>query len=717
MTTRSRVFMKSAAGPLLLSLLLIVLVIPGCSPKSDTAVQPPVAAKKPVELTAHGHTRIDEYFWLRERENPEVIAYLEAENAYTQAAMKHTEVLQSKLFDEIVGRIQAVDMSVPYRKNEYYYYTRFEEGGEYPLHCRKKGSLDAPEEILLDVPAMAEGQAYFHVAGLSVSPDNRLLAFGTDTVSRRLYTLQIKNLETGEILPERMINTSGSAAWADDNATFFYTVKDPTTLRTFRIMRHVLGTDPSDDVEVFAENDETFSAGVYRTKSDAYIMIASMSTLSNEFRFLETGRPAGEFKIVQPRERNLEYSVEHLGNVFYILTNDKAENFRLVSAPVSRPGKAHWTEVIPHRPDVLIQGIEVFKDYLVVGERKAGLTHMRVIRWKDRSEHHLDFGEETYAVFPSQNPEIETEVVRYRYTSLTTPMSVFDYNMRTQEKTLLKQDEVVGGYDPSAYHAERFHAAAADGIEVPISLVYRKDLKTDGPQPLLLYGYGSYGASTDPTFSSVRLSLLDHGFIYAIAHIRGGQEMGRAWYEDGKLLNKKNTFTDFIACAEHLIDRQYTEPGKLFAMGGSAGGLLMGAVVNMRPELFRGVIAAVPWVDVITTMLDSSIPLTTSEYDEWGNPNDKEYYDYMLSYSPYDNVEAKDYPAMLVTTGLHDSQVQYWEPAKWVARMRALKTGDAPLFLWTNFDAGHGGASGRFQRFRETAMEYAFLLDRAGIRE
>ncbi len=679
--------------------------------------EPPVAEKIPKELTIHGDTRVDNYYWLNERDNPKVIDYLTAENAYKDAVMNHTESFQKKLYDEIVGRIKKTDMSVPYKESGYYYYSRYEEEGEYPIYCRKKGTMEAEEEILLNVNEMAKGHAYYSVAGFSCSTNNNLIAFGVDTVSRRKYTIHFKNLKTGEILPDKIPVTSGRAAWANDNKTVFYTLKDNETLRSYKILKHVLGTDPSSDKEVFEEKDETFSTFVYKSKSKKYLIIGSGSTLSDEFRFLDADNPDGRFKIIQPREKDLLYGVDHYKDKFYIRTNYKAKNFRLMATPVNRTTKGYWKEVIPHRDDVLLQGFEVFKDFLVVNERINGLPNLRIMRWDKKGEHYLDFGEEAYSAYIAYNPEFDTDVLRYGYTSMTTPRSVFDYNMNTKEKTLLKQQEVVGDFDSNNYHAERLYATARDGTKVPISLVYRKGLEKNGDNPLLLYGYGSYGASMNAGFSSVRLSLLDRGFVYAIAHIRGGQEMGRYWYEEGKLLKKKNTFTDFIDCAEHLIAEKFTNPDKLFAQGGSAGGLLMGAVVNMRPDLFKGVIAAVPWVDVITTMLDPSVPLTTSEYDEWGDPNKKEYYDYMLSYSPYDNVEAKDYPAMLVTTGLHDSQVQYFEPAKWVAKLRALKTDNNILILDTDMESGHGGASGRFRRYKRTALQYAFILDLVGIKK
>jgi len=697
-------------------LILIGSGFTGCQIATELP-EPPVAEKIPKELTIHGDIRVDNYYWLKERENPKVIEYLTAENEYRDAVMKHTESFQKKLYDEIVGRIKKTDMSVPYKDSGYYYYSRYEEGGEYPVYCRKKETMEAEEEILLNVNEMAKGHAYYSVAGFSVSTDNNLIAFGVDTVSRRKYTIHFKNLKTGEILPDQIPVTSGRAAWTNDNKTVFYAAKDETTLRSYKIMKHVLGTDPSSDKEVFEEKDVTFDTYVYKSRSKKYVFIGSGSTLSDEYRFLDADNPDGKFKIIQPREKDLLYGVDHYKDKFYIRTNYKAENFRLMATPVSKTTKENWKEVIPHRDDVLLQGFEVFKDFLVVNERISGLPNLRIMRWDKKDEHYLDFGEETYSAYISYNPEFDTDVLRYGYSSMTTPNSVFDYNMNTKEKTLLKQQEVLGDFDSNNYHAERLYATAGDGTKIPISLVYRKGLEKNGDNPLLLYGYGSYGASMNANFGSSRLSLLDRGFVYAIAHIRGGQEMGRYWYEEGKLLKKKNTFTDFIDCAEHLIAEKFTNPDKLFAQGGSAGGLLMGAVVNMRPDLFKGVIAAVPWVDVITTMLDPSVPLTTGEYDEWGDPNKKEYYDYMLSYSPYDNVEAKDYPSMLVTTGLHDSQVQYFEPAKWVAKLRALKTDNNILILDTDMESGHGGASGRFRRYKRTALQYAFILDQVGIKK
>lgn len=675
----------------------------------------PVAQKIPKELTIHEDSRIDNYYWLNDRENPDVIAYLEAENTYKDTLLSHLNGFQNQLFEEMKGRIKQDDESVPYKKNGYYYITRYEEGNEYPIYSRKEGNLEAEEDIMLNVNKLAEPYDFYNVSGLSVSPNNQILAYGEDTLSRRIYTIRFKNLETGELLEDQIPNTTGGAVWANDNKTLFYVVKDET-LRPFKIYRHVLGTSASEDVEIYHESDATFVTYAYKSKSDKYIIIASVQTISAEYRVLDANNPMGQFRIIQPRERGLEYSIAHFGDHFYIRTNLDAQNFRLMRTSEQATAKENWEEVIPHREDVLLEGMDIFKDYLVLSERKNGITQLRVRPWNG-DEHYVDFGEDAYLAYTSVNPEFDTKVLRLGYTSMTTPNTTFDYDMATRNFTQLKQQEVLGDFDPKNYQSERLMAKARDGELVPISIVYRKGFKKDGAQPVLLYGYGSYGATMDPYFSSTRLSLLDRGFAFAIAHIRGGEEMGRRWYDNGKLLNKKNTFTDFIDCADYLIENKYTSKDQLFAMGGSAGGLLMGAVVNMRPELWRGVVAAVPFVDVITTMLDESIPLTTGEYDEWGNPNDKEYYDYILSYSPYDNVEAKDYPAMLVTTGLHDSQVQYWEPAKWVAKLREMKTDKNPLLLHTNMEAGHGGASGRFQRLKETAMEYAFLLDLAGRAE
>ena len=689
-------------------------------------MKPPIAEKVKKELTLHGDTRIDNYFWMRltdeqknaeepDRQTEKVLDYLKAENAYTNAVMKHTEDFQQELYDEIVRRIKQDDESVPYLDNGYYYYTRYQEGNEYPLYCRKKGSLEAEEEIMLNVNDLAEGYGYFQATGLSVSPDNKLLAYGIDTVSRRRYTIYFKNLETGELLEDLIRNTTGGSVWANDNETVFYTVKNMETLRSERIKKHKLGNDHAADKEVYYEADEEFNVGAGKTKSKKFLLIYSRQTLSTEVRFLDASDPDGEFRIIQPREKDLEYSIKHYGDYFFIRTNkDGAKNFKLMKTPVDNPGMENWVDVIPHRDDVLLQSIEIFKNWLVLNERINGLLNLRIIPWDDSPEHYIDFGEETYTARISVNPEFDTKILRYGYSSLTTPYSTFDYNLETHDKTLMKEQEVLGDFDKNNYEAKRLWATADDGTKVPISLVYRKPIDLDGTNPLLLSAYGSYGSSSDPYFGSDRLSLLDRGFVFAIAHIRGGSEMGRWWYEDGKLLRKKNTFTDFNDCAEYLIEAGYTSPDKLFAIGRSAGGLLMGAIVNSQPELYKGVIAVVPWVDVVTTMLDESIPLTTGEFDEWGDPNEKEYYDYMLSYSPYDNVTVQEYPNMLVTTGLWDSQVQYWEPAKWVAKLRDMKTDDNRLLLHINMEAGHGGASGRFERYKITALEYAFMLDLVG---
>ena len=676
-------------------------------------------------MTIHGHTRVDNYYWLKERENPEVIDYLKAENDYLEAMMKHTEPLQDQLFKEITGRIKQDDMSVPVKHHGYWYYTRFEEGMEYPLYCRKPAKAgdnpaiisnevahsSADEQVLLDGYEMSKGYAFFDVGGYSISPDNRLIAYSIDTVSRRQYQIFFKEIASGKMFSEVIQNTSGNMVWANDNKTVFYSVKDES-LRSCRIMRHEIGTDPKDDVEVYYEDDATFYAFVSKTKSEKYIVIILESTLTSEIRFIDADRPKDEFRVFNPRQHDLLYGVGHYGDYFYILTNaDGARNYKIMRTPVGATEKANWEEVIAHREDVLIEDYDIFNDFLVIEERCQGLVNLRVMSWDGKTDYYINFGEPAYTVETSANPEFDTHQLRYIYTSMTTPATVYQYDMVEKKAELLKRQEVVGGFNPSDYVTERLMAPAKDGVMVPISLVYRKGLVKNGENPLVLYGYGSYGNSMDAYFSISRLSLLDRGFVWAITHVRGGEEMGRWWYEDGKLLKKKNTFTDFIACGEYLIREGFTNSRKMFAMGGSAGGLLVGAVANMAPELFRGIVAQVPFVDVVTTMLDDSIPLTTGEYDEWGNPNEKEYYDYILSYSPYDNVEAKDYPAMFVSTGLHDSQVQYWEPAKWVAKLRELKTDDNPLYLKTDMDYGHGGASGRFEPFHEVAMEYAFILD------
>lgn len=694
--------------------------------QSNVALSPPVAEKVPMELTAHGNTRIDNYYWMRlsdeqkttetpDEQTKKVIEYLNAENTYTAEVMAHTKKLQEDLFEEMKGRIREEDESVPYFKNGYWYYSRFETGHEYPVYCRKKGTLEAEEEVMLNVNELADGYEFFNVGGLSVSPDNKILAFSEDTLSRRIYTIRFKNLESGQYLSDEIPNASGGAAWANDNKTVFYTSKNEVTLLSEKIKRHQLGTLAENDETVYHELDPSFYIGVYRSKSGKYILIYNESTLVSDYHILRSDNPEGKFRQFIPRESDMLYSLDHFGDKFYITTNWQAKNFRLMETPENQTAKSNWKEVIPHRPDVLLEGIELFEVFLVVEERKSGLTNFRIINQTSGDEHYLDFGEPAYSASIGVNPEFNTEWLRFSYSSLTTPNSTFDYNLTSREKVLKKQEEVVGGHHPENYVTERVFATARDGVKVPISIVYKKGFKKDGKHPLLLYGYGSYGATMDPYFNSARLSLLDRGFAFAIAHIRGGQMLGREWYEDGKLLNKKNSFFDFIDCARYLLDQNFTSSEHLYAMGGSAGGLLMGAVLNYEPTLFNGVIAAVPFVDVVTTMSDPTIPLTTNEYDEWGNPENTEYYDYMLSYSPYDQVEAKDYTNILVTTGLFDSQVQYWEPAKWVAKLRDYKTDDNMLLLHTNMEAGHGGASGRFERLKETALEYAFLLDLEGI--
>lgn len=698
---------------------LATFVAVSCQNQQTSMLKEPDAKQVPVELEKHGDVRVDNYYWLNQRDSPEVIDYLNEENAYREEVMKETEGLQKKLYEEMVGRIKQDDSSVPYELDGFFYYTRYQEGDQYPLYCRKKGSLDAEEEIMLNVNELAEGYSYYQVSGISVRPDSKMIAFGVDTVSRRIYTIHFKDLETGEILKESVPNTSGSSTWAEDNKTVFYCSKDRQTLRQDRVHKHRLGTDYGLDEEVYYESDDTFTTYVYKTKSKKYIVIGSASTMTNEYRYIPSGQPDAEFEIVQPRVRGLEYGVAHFGDHWYIRTNHNgATNFKLVKAPIGNSGTDQWTDVIPHREEVLLENIEIFSDYLVLDERNNGLNQLRIMTWDGSDDHYMQFEEETYTSWIGNNPQFDTKTLRFGYSSLTTPSSVMEYDMDTRERTVLKEQEVVGGYDKTLYQSERVWATADDGTQVPVSLVYRKDLKSDKGNPLLLYGYGSYGYTIDPSFSSTRLSLLDRGFIFAIAHVRGGQYLGRPWYEDGKLLNKRNTFTDFIACGDHLVENGYTRSSEMYAMGGSAGGLLMGAVVNLRPDLFNGVIAAVPFVDVMTTMLDETIPLTTGEYDEWGNPNEKEYYDYMLSYSPYDQVKEQDYPAMLITTGLHDSQVQYWEPAKWIAKLRDMRTNpERPLLMYCNMDTGHGGASGRFEAYKETAMEYAFFLDLQGLGE
>ncbi|MCP9235331.1 S9 family peptidase [Lewinella sp. JB7] len=673
---------------------------------------PPTPKKVRHELTLHGDTRYDDYYWMNQREDPEVIAHLEAENAYFEAKMAHLKDFREQLFQEIKGRIKEDDSSVPYTNRGYIYRTSYELGDQYPRYFRKPVDGEN-EELMFNVNEMAEPYDFYDIGGMSVSDDNRYVSYGEDTLSRRIYTIHIKDMLTGQHLPDQIPNTTGGSVWSADGQYLFYSVKDEA-LRPYKIMRHQLGTAPQDDVVVYEEKDETFRAYVYRSKSRKYIIIGSAQTVSTEYRLLEASDPLGTPRLFQQRERNLEYGIEHIDDRFYVLTNYRAKNFQLMVTPEDATTKEHWETVIPNRPDVLLEGVELFRKYLVLSERKNGLTQLRV-RPFEGEEYYLEFRDAAYMAYTSTNPDIESEVLRYGYQSMTTPPSTYDFNMRTHERTLLKQQPVLGDFDPAHYVSERAFSESRDGTRVPLSIVYRKGTPRDGSAPLLLYAYGSYGHSMDPSFSITRLSLLDRGMIFVIAHIRGGEEMGRHWYEEGKLLNKKNTFHDFIDAAEWLIKHDYTRADRLYAMGGSAGGLLMGAVANLRPDLFAGIVSQVPFVDVVTTMLDDSIPLTTGEYDEWGNPNEEEYYHYIKSYSPVDQVAAKNYPKMLVTTGFHDSQVQYWEPAKWVAKLREMKTDDNDILFHTNMEAGHGGASGRFERIREVARDYAWVLDQAGL--
>lgn len=704
------------------SYLFVICLIFAASCKKesmDKEIMPPRAEKIARNLEIHGHTRIDNYYWLNERENPKVIDYLKAENDYYFQKTAHTKDFQDKLFQELKGRIKEDDESVPYKKNGYFYITKYNTGQQYPVYKRKKGTLTGAEEILFDVNEMAKGHEYYSLGGLNVSEDNKIVAFAVDTVSRRQYDLYFKNLESNEIYKEYIPNTTGGSAWANDNKTVFYTKQDPVTLRSDKIFRHVVGTDPVNDVLVFEEKDDTFSTAVFKSKSNEYIILGSYNTVSTEYRFLSAKDPLGEFKIFQPRERDLEYSVDHYKDNFYILTNkDGAKNFKLMKSPLNKTDKSNWVDVIPHRPETLLEDFSIFKDYLVLEERTNGLNQIRIKRWDGSQDYYLPVTEETYTMYVSSNPEFDTEILRYSYNSLTTPNSVIDFNMADKTSDVKKEQEVLGGkFKKENYKSERIWATARDGKKVPISLVYHKDTPLNKNTPLLLYGYGSYGNTMDDQFSTTRLSLLDRGFVFATAKVRGGEDLGRNWYEDGKMFKKQNTFNDFVDCAKHLISLSYTSPAHLYAEGGSAGGLLMGAVINMNPELFNGIIAAVPFVDVVTTMLDESIPLTTGEYDEWGNPNNKDSYEYMLSYSPYDNVKAQNYPNMLVTTGLHDSQVQYFEPAKWVAKLREMKTDKNQLYLFTDLETGHGGASGRFDALKEIARDYVFLFDLEGIKE
>ncbi len=705
-------------------LILVIFLLSFSCNKNTTFIKtmnltPPKANKIQKHLKKHNDERIDNYYWLNDRESKDVLDYLSSENEYTKSVMKHTEKFQEQLFEEMKSRIKEDDESVPYKLNGYWYITKYEKGKDYPIYTRKKGTLDAKEELLFDCNKMAKNYTYFKLGGISISPDNTLASFSVDTLSRRKYTIRIKNLVSGEIYKDSILNTTGSSTWASDNKTLFYTRKDDVTLRSNKIYKHHFGDDSKEDTMVYHEEDDTFNTYVYKTKSRKYLVIGSSSTLSNEYRILRADNPDGEFKIFQPRERNLEHSISHFNGSFYILTNkDNAKNFKVMKTPENKTNKENWVDVISHRKNVLIEDLEIFKDFLVLGERENGLNKVRIMSWNKKEDYYLPFDNETYTAHLSNNPEFVSDTLRYAYNSLTTPSSVIDYNFKTKEKVVKKEQQVLDeNFKKENYDSKRIWAFARDGQKIPISMVYKKGLKKDGKNPLLIYAYGSYGSTVDPYFSSIRLSLLDRGFIFAIAHVRGGEYLGRQWYENGKLLNKKNTFNDFVDCSKHLIEENYTSEKHLYASGGSAGGLLMGVVLNEGTQLYNGMIAAVPFVDVVTTMLDDSIPLTTGEYDEWGNPNDKEYYDYIKSYSPYDNVKSQEYTNLLVTTGLHDSQVQYWEPAKWVAKLRELKKGDSKLILHTDMNTGHGGASGRFESLKEVALEYAFLLDLEGIGE
>jgi oligopeptidase B len=688
------------------------------SHSSAVEIQPPAAKIIPHVTTVHGDTRVDHYFWLRDREHPDTIAYLEAENRYTESVMKHTEDFQNILYEEMLGRIQQTDATVPLKRDDYYYYTRTVEGLSYAIHCRKHRSLDAPEEILLDENVLAEGKKYCRVGNFSVSPNHQLLAYSVDFDGDEMYTVRVKDLRTGEHLPDEIPNTYYTLEWASDNLTFFYTVLDDA-LRPHKVFRHRLGVP--EDVLVCHETDERFTLEISKTSSRAFLLIGIHSSVTSEVRYLRTDDPLGEFRVLLPRVQDVEYDVTHhpgpgsSDGSFFIRTKDSAKTFRVVEAPVSDPSKANWKEVIPWRPDVTVESVTAFRNYLVTEERHRGLIQIWIRDLRTGGAHGIDFPEPAYAAGLGENAEFETATLRFEYTSLVTPPSVFDYDMETRVRVLKKQMAVLGGYDPSQYQCERLHAVAPDGVAVPISLVYKKGFARDGQAPLLLYGYGSYGISMDAAFRSDRLSLIDRGWVFAIAHVRGGGDMGEAWHDDGKMLKKKNTFTDFIACAEYLIAQRYTSPSRLAINGRSAGGLLMGAVANMRPDLFRAIVAGVPFVDSLNTALDASLPLTVGEYEEFGNPANPEFYFYMKSYAPYENVEPKEYPAILVEAGLNDPRVSYWEPAKWVAKLRAMKKDNNILLLKTNMGSGHFGSSGRYDYLKELAFEYAFLLDQIGV--
>src|SRR5690554_344066 len=685
----------------------------------SNAKEAPRADKIDKVLEKHEDIRVDPYYWMNDRENPEVIDYLERENAYFESVMEKTKGLQEDLFKEMKARIKEDDTSVPYFFNGYYYITRYETGKDYPVYTRRKETMEATEEVLFDVNQMAEGYAYYHLGGISISPDNKWAAYAVDTLSRRNYIIYIKNLETGDILEEAITQTTGSSTWGNDNKTLFYSRKDLQSLRPNQIFRHNIGGKLEEDELLYTEEDDTYVTFVYKTRSRKYIVIGSSSTLSDEYRILDANTPLEEFTVFQERTPDLEYQIEHYEDHFYILTNkDKAKNFKIMKTSLDQTSQENWLDVIPHRKDVLVEGLDLFKDYMVISERNNGLNEIRVIDWKGNKDFYLPFESETYQANTMQNPEFNTTKFRYAYTSLTTPASIIEFDMATKEIEVLKEQEVLGGsFDKNNYTSERLWATARDGKKIPLSMVYHKDTKINKNTPLLQYGYGSYGVTIDPSFSSIRLSLLDRGFVYVIAHVRGSEYLGREWYEDGKMLNKKNTFTDFIDVSKFLIEDGYTSSEHLYAMGGSAGGLLMGAIMNMEPKLYKGIVAQVPFVDVLTTMLDDSIPLTTGEYDEWGNPNDESYYNYIKSYSPYDNVEKKEYPNTLITTGFHDSQVQYWEPAKWLSKLRDNQVGKGVLLMKTDMDTGHSGGSERFESIKEVALEYSFILNLEGIED
>lgn len=695
-----------------LTFIAVLFTLAQCSMQKEP--EPPVAQIIPHYDTIHGDVRVDNYFWLRQRGDSQVLAYLEAENAYTDAMMKHTEQTQENLFQELKGRIRETDEDVPAKQDNYYYYSRTEEGKQYKIYCRKQGSLDADEEVLLDMNEMAEGHDFCDLGVYEISPDHNILAYSIDTIGNEQFDIHFMNLKTGELSPEVIPNTSYSLEWGNDNKTVFYIIQDEAQ-RPYKLFRHTLGTDPSTDVLTYHEKDEQYFVDIAKTRSEKYLLLYMGSITTTEFRYLDADNPTGQFKIFQPRQKDMEYYVDHCGDKFYVLSNENAKNFKLLTTSVKTPSKANWKEIIAHRDSVKIDNIDLFKNHLVVYERERGLNNIRIFNLTTNDENYVEFPEPVYDVSASGNYEFDTDKLRFTYNSLVTPKSVFDYDMNTHKRELKKEYEVKG-YDKSQYESERIFATAADGRQIPMSIVYKKPFKKDGSRPLYLYGYGSYGYSIDPYFSSNRISYLDRGFVFVIAHIRGGGEMGRYWYDEGKLMNKKNTFTDFIACAEHLINQKYTSKDKLVINGGSAGGLLMGAVVNMRPDLFKAVIADVPFVDVVNTMLDSTIPLTVVEFDEWGNPFDSTFYEYMKSYAPYENVDSLKYPNMLITAGLNDPRVQYWEPAKWTAKLRAFKKGNNWLLLKTNMGSGHMGSSGRYDYLKEIAFEMAFVFDRLGIK-